>query len=121
MAVAFAKILLAAILMGVAAWTCEHFARAAWPGGDVLGQLIRLLSAIGCGIVTLAFAAKVLRIDEFDQALRLVSTRIGRNRSSAVNHHSRHSVQGLWYDSRAVPRHPYRPTATHTFGPGSDL
>ena len=82
-AVAFAKILLAAILMGVAAWTCEHFARAAWPGGDVLGQLIRLLSAIGCGIVTLAFAAKVLRIDEFDQALRLVSTRIGRNRSSA--------------------------------------
>jgi putative peptidoglycan lipid II flippase len=87
---AFAKILLASGIMGVAAWQAEAGLRL-WLDGhaqvmQVLPEtwrllavrLVRVLGAIGAGMATLALAAWVMHIEEFRLAIARVRARIGR-------------------------------------------
>jgi hypothetical protein len=46
------------------------------PGGSTITKAIRVLLAIGTGLGVLAVAARALHIDEFNEALRLVSRKL---------------------------------------------
>ncbi len=67
--IVWTKVLAAAAAMAVAALGIEYVMTALWPGQHVLLRGVRLLTAIGGGLVVLAVAAKLLRIDEFDDAV----------------------------------------------------
>ena len=66
------KVLAAAAAMAVAAWGIEHAMTALLPGQQIVMRGVRLLTAIGGGLVVLAVAAKMLRIDELDDALGIL-------------------------------------------------
>ena len=76
LATAFGKIAAASICMGAAALATEHWLVALWPSPALVGQAVRLGSAIGVGLVVLAVAAKLLRLEEFDEARRRVLARL---------------------------------------------
>jgi putative peptidoglycan lipid II flippase len=71
-ALSFAKIVVASALMGLAGYVSEQWLRDALPGGAVMIRLIRVTSAIGISLATLALAAWVLRIQEFRAAVARV-------------------------------------------------
>ena len=75
-ATALGKILAASIVMGVAAFVTEDAVRAWVPGADLLSQALRLSTAIAVGLLTLAAAARALRIREFDEAWQHVTARL---------------------------------------------
>ena len=66
------KISVAAVVMGAVAVAVERSAAAIVPGMGLIEQAARLTAAIVCGLVALAAAAKILRIEEFDDALASV-------------------------------------------------
>ena len=72
---ALTKIGVAATCMGLAAGATERWWASLWPTPEVVGQTIRLGSAIVVGLVVLAGAARVLRIEEFAEARRRILTR----------------------------------------------
>jgi putative peptidoglycan lipid II flippase len=74
--VAFTKVLAASVVMAAAAWACEHWLAVALPGEATLVKLVRVGCAILAGLATLAAAARLLRIAEFDEALRAVLARL---------------------------------------------
>jgi putative peptidoglycan lipid II flippase len=83
-AVAFAKILAASLAMGFAAWatawrlaTVLPSGRIVWMAVDVLTGL-RLFAAIAGGVLVLLAAARLLRIEEFDEAFNRVARRLSR-------------------------------------------
>jgi putative peptidoglycan lipid II flippase len=83
-AVAFAKILTASVAMGVAAWSIDRQLAPVLPPGlvvwlsiDVLAG-IRLLTAIAGGLLVLGASARLLRIEEFDEAFTRVARRLVR-------------------------------------------
>jgi hypothetical protein len=64
-----AKVAAAGVAMAITSWGIEA-ALAGWlPGRQVLMRAIRLIAAIGGGIAVLAAAARLLRIEEFNEAL----------------------------------------------------
>ncbi len=73
-----ARVAVASILMAGAVWaTAEALMR--WLPGDALGlQIVRLAAEIGVGLLILAVSAHVLQIPEFDEARRLVLSRVKR-------------------------------------------
>jgi putative peptidoglycan lipid II flippase len=71
-----AKILAAALLMAWAAAASERWAVILSPGRSALMQSARLAAAVGIGLLTLAAAAKLLRIREFDEAVGAVWRRV---------------------------------------------
>jgi putative peptidoglycan lipid II flippase len=77
-ATALAKITAASLLMGLAA----HFAAASltvlMPGGGEVAKLIRVGAAIAAGVVVLAASARLLRIEEFNEATSRVLQRFRR-------------------------------------------
>ncbi len=75
---ALAKILLAAAAMGLATFWAEGYLRQLVPGTELLRQLTRVSIAIGTGLVTLVAVARLLHIEEFDQATRHVVARLRR-------------------------------------------
>ena len=77
---ALAKITVAAACMGLAAAAAERWLASVWPKPEVLGQTIRLGSAIAVGLVVLAGTARVLRIEEFDEARRRILARLRPSR-----------------------------------------
>ncbi len=77
---ALAKITVAAACMGLAAAAAERWWASVWPTPEVLGQTIRLGSAIAVGLVVLAGTAWVLRIEEFDEARRRILARLRPSR-----------------------------------------
>ena len=77
---ALAKITVAAACMGLAAAAAERWWASVWPTPAVLGQTIRLGSAIAVGLVVLAGTARVLRIEEFDEARRRLLARLRPSR-----------------------------------------
>ena len=77
---ALAKITVAAACMGLAAAAAERWWASVWPTPEVLGQTIRLGSAIAVGLVVLAGTARVLRIEEFDEARRRILARLRPSR-----------------------------------------
>ena len=74
------KVLVAAAAMAVAAWGVDYVMTGLLPGRHILLQVVRLSIAIGGGLVVLALTAKLLKIEEFDDALRLVSANLARSR-----------------------------------------
>ena len=72
LAIVFTKVLVAAAVMAVAAWGIEYAMTELLPGRQILLRGVRLLMAIGGGLVVLVAAAKMLHIEEFEEALKMV-------------------------------------------------
>jgi putative peptidoglycan lipid II flippase len=74
--ISFAKILVASLVMGAAAYLSVHWLTAVWPARDVLHRAARLLAGITFAVLVLAGAARLLRIEEFELAVAQVTRRI---------------------------------------------
>ena len=61
--------------MAVAAWGAERSLGLAAPGSSLSLKLIRVGASIGVGIGVLALAARLLHINEFEEAVRAVTAR----------------------------------------------
>jgi putative peptidoglycan lipid II flippase len=79
-----ARITAAAAAMALAAWTIETATGVWWPGDQLPMRATRLAAAIGGGLAVLGAAARLLRIEEFGEALRVVKGRLTRDRSAAM-------------------------------------
>jgi putative peptidoglycan lipid II flippase len=81
-ATAFAKILTASALMGVAAWGTDYALGMVWPSGVLIRAhvdvwlCLRLVASIAAGIAVLIGSARVLRIEELDAAMSRVLRRV---------------------------------------------
>ena len=73
-----AKIGLASLLMGLAAWSGERWLRDLLPGDGLVVRGVRVFTAIGGSVGVLAAAAWILRLEEFNQALGRIRAKIGR-------------------------------------------
>jgi putative peptidoglycan lipid II flippase len=82
LAIAFLKMTLASVVMGLAAWSVEQALWTIVPGTGVLPRGIRVFSAIAVALVVLAGAARMLRIYEFEEAFRRVLQRLTRPRAA---------------------------------------
>jgi len=78
LAVAFAKIAAASVLMGAASYYTAHWLVDVVPGAAWYWRAARVSTAIGAGIAVLAVSAKLLAIAEFDDALGRVGRRVFR-------------------------------------------
>lgn len=75
-AVAFAKVLAASVVMGAVSYGASTWLAATWPGGGLAQKTARVFAAIGLGMGALAAAARLLRIEEFEEALSRVLRRV---------------------------------------------
>jgi len=73
----FMKITLASLLMGIAAYMTSSWLQTALPGDAPVMRAVRVFTAIGAGIVVLLSASRLLRIEEFDDAMTRVRDRFG--------------------------------------------
>jgi putative peptidoglycan lipid II flippase len=76
LAIALAKISVAATVMAAAASIIEHESHVVSPGAAPAFQALRLGLSISGALVVLACTAKVLRIPEFDEMLALAAVRV---------------------------------------------
>jgi putative peptidoglycan lipid II flippase len=76
LAVAFAKILAASLVMAAVVWVVERGAEAFVAGDGLAAQSIRLALEIGSGLGALAASARLLAIAEFREAVTLVRARL---------------------------------------------
>lgn len=83
LAVAALKITVASMLMAVVARMVWDWLMEALPGGGELLRILRVCLSIGAGIVVLAVAAKLLRVEEFDEASRRLLRRGLRRNTDA--------------------------------------
>lgn len=72
------RIVVAAALMGIAAYATQHLLEMARPGNGLVDQAIRLGTSIGVALSVLAAAAAALRIREFHESVALVTRRLRR-------------------------------------------
>jgi putative peptidoglycan lipid II flippase len=79
LAIVAMKVLIATAAMALAAWGAQEVMIAVLPGNQALWQSVRLAAAIGGGLVVLAATAKVLRLEEFEEALAVVTARLAPN------------------------------------------
>jgi putative peptidoglycan lipid II flippase len=75
------KVTTAAAVMALATVGIEHGAGVIVASDGVGAQLFRLGLAIGGGLATLAAGAKLLKIREFDDAIKLVRSRVSHGPS----------------------------------------
>ena len=73
------KIMTAAILMGLAVSWVEATVNQWLPGDAIFLQLIKLSIAISAGIAVLTTTAHLLRVNEFREAMSLLTRRFGRH------------------------------------------
>lgn len=73
---AFTKISVASLIMGVAAWGTERWLHGIVPGTHWVPRGLRVGLAIAVALAVLGAAARVLRIQEFEEALRRVTSRV---------------------------------------------
>jgi putative peptidoglycan lipid II flippase len=66
------KVLAAATIMSVATLVIQYAMGRAMPGTHLTTRAIRLASSIGGGLATLAMTAKLLRVDELDEATAMI-------------------------------------------------
>jgi peptidoglycan biosynthesis protein MviN/MurJ (putative lipid II flippase) len=83
--VATAKILIASLAMGAAAWLTENWLNQALPQVTSLGWMavttragIRVFGAIGAGLLVLCLAAWALRLQEFMDVARKILSKVKR-------------------------------------------
>jgi peptidoglycan biosynthesis protein MviN/MurJ (putative lipid II flippase) len=74
----FIRILLAASVMGAAAWGTCTLLETWLPGATLTLRLLRVSAAIAMGILVLLIAARMLRLEDFDIARRRVLSRFVR-------------------------------------------
>jgi putative peptidoglycan lipid II flippase len=74
-AITFVKILAASLVMGAVTHLSVTWLTSVLPGVSAAARGTRVFGAIGAGLLTLAIAARALRIDELDQAIALVLRR----------------------------------------------
>ena len=77
-AVAGVKITLAAGLMGTVALSAHQAALIVLPQTDTLARIIQVFTSIGAGLLVLIASARLLRIEEWEQARRQVLARLGQ-------------------------------------------
>jgi putative peptidoglycan lipid II flippase len=71
-----ARVMAAAAVMAVAAFTLQEVMERAAPGTALILRVTRLTISIGGALAVLAIAAKVLRIEEFAEAAEMVGARV---------------------------------------------
>jgi putative peptidoglycan lipid II flippase len=77
--VALGKICLASIVMAIAAWTIQRELTVLWHGTSAFHRIVRVGLSVSGGLATLAIAAKLLRLQEFERALgRVLGRFVGR-------------------------------------------
>jgi putative peptidoglycan lipid II flippase len=69
-ATAALKIGVASVLMAIAARVCWQWSVESIPGGGELARMVRVFISIATGLIVLAAAAKVLGVEEFNEASR---------------------------------------------------
>ena len=74
---ALARITIASLVMGLAAWGMHHRLDIVLPGGGTLVRAVRVFTSIAVALAVLVGAARVLRIEEFKEALARVASRLG--------------------------------------------
>ena len=74
--VAFAKVSVAAGLMGIAVPGIHAALLESWPGAGLVARLVRVAASIGGGLLVLAGCARLLRIREWDDTVRHVVARL---------------------------------------------
>lgn len=77
-AASFARVVVAAAVMGGVTWGAYRTMLEVMPGPALGTQILRLLTTIGIALVTLTAAAQALRIQEFAEARDLVLGRLKR-------------------------------------------
>ena len=73
----FVKITVAASVMGVAVWGMYGWLVGIAPGTGLTERLLHVFGSIGCGLLVLVVGARMLRIDELEQARRQLLARLG--------------------------------------------
>lgn len=73
-----ARIVIASLVMGAAVMAVDRFGAPLLPIAGFLGKLARVVLGIAVGVVTLAAAARALRVTEFTDAVALVRSRLAR-------------------------------------------
>jgi putative peptidoglycan lipid II flippase len=76
LAVVFGKVAAAALAMAVCAWTAHAALLIALPGAQFTIRTVRLAGSIVVALGILAIAAKLLRIEEFDEAMGAMGARL---------------------------------------------
>jgi len=84
LAVAFAKITAASLVMAAVLFVVEHGADAVVASDSMAAQAVRLALEISAGLAALAASAKLLAIAEFDEAVALMRARLGGPRRRAM-------------------------------------
>ena len=77
----FARIAVAALVMGAAVWLSDRWFTDRWPGAGVWTQVLMVGSEIGVGLAVLGAAARLLGVAEFNQARQRVLARLNGTRS----------------------------------------
>jgi putative peptidoglycan lipid II flippase len=75
-ATALLKIVVASIVMGLAAAAVSAWLTQAVPGDALLWKAVRVAVAIGTGVIVLVVSARLLRIAEFEEAVKRVLRRL---------------------------------------------
>jgi peptidoglycan biosynthesis protein MviN/MurJ (putative lipid II flippase) len=77
----FARITIAAAVMGTAVWLTDGWLTALWTGAGLLKQVLIVGSDISVGLAVLSAAAHMLGIAEFKQARHELLVRLTRTHS----------------------------------------
>ena len=77
----FARITVAAAVMGAAVWLANPWLTARWPGAGLWTQVLIVGCDLGVGLAVLGAATQMLNVAEFDQARHQVLARWKRTRS----------------------------------------
>ncbi|PYR94870.1 MAG: murein biosynthesis integral membrane protein MurJ [Acidobacteria bacterium] len=72
---AVAAIVAASAAMGLAVWLTQHALEGIIAGRGTLVRAVRVFTSIGAGMIVLTGAARLLRIEEFNEALGRVTSR----------------------------------------------
>ena len=78
LAIVLTKVLVATAVMAIVAWGIEYVMTGWLPGRHILSQATRLLTAIGGGLTALAVVAKLLHIEQFEEALEIFKDQIAK-------------------------------------------
>ena len=83
--IALLKVLAASGVMGLAAYVSAQWLTAITPEGGEFAKALRVSVPIAVGLLTLAITARLLRIEEFNEAVAQIRQRIGRSNRSDAN------------------------------------
>jgi len=70
------KVVAAAAVMAAVCAAIQHALERAVPGSELMARAARLSTSIGGGLVVLAIAGKLLRVEEVDDAIAMIHTRV---------------------------------------------